>query len=546
MRKLAIFVVLAAGAIVAAMVYYSGDDESEQSEFSFAKVERGSIVRLVSSTGTLNALVQVQVGSQVSGQIKELLADFNSQVQQDQVIARIDPVNFEARVRQCEAELAVSMANVAIQSSAVERARAELQNARSGAAATMAQTEKARVVLNDAKRNRNRKEALHKKSIISESQFDEAVAAYDQAVAQVRAAEAEEKGKYSLIRSREAALKMAKAQVEHSRAQVKQKEAALHQSKVDLEHTVIRSPVDGVVIGRSVDIGQTVAASLQAPTLFTIAQDLREMQVDTSVDEADIGCIQVGQGTTFSVDAFPGREFKGQIIQIRIQPKTVQNVVTYTVVVSVDNSGLLLLPGMTANVQIAVDERSNVLKVPNGALRFKPPGTKYGSDTASGGSAPGTWAGRGDKKRVELVKRLTGFLEFTKEQQTQFRDILARGRERIIALRAGGTTPDEIQNEVKRMRQDSRAAIIAMLTPEQRQKYREMEAKRVKNPVSPGRAWIVDRDGSFVPVDIMTGLSDGNYTEIVRGDLKAGQDVIIGTSQSGRRPSQSGRRRFGF
>lgn len=546
MRKLAIFVVLAAGAIVAAMVYYSGDDESEQSEFSFAKVERGSIVRLVSSTGTLNALVTVQVGSQVSGQIKELLADFNSQVQQDQVIARIDPVNFEARVRQCEAELAVSMANVAIQSSAVERARAELQNARSGAAATMAQTEKARVVLNDAKRNRNRKEALHKKSIISESQFDEAVAAYDQAVAQVRAAEAEEKGKYSLIRSREAALKMAKAQVEHSRAQVKQKEAALHQSKVDLEHTVIRSPVDGVVIGRSVDIGQTVAASLQAPTLFTIAQDLREMQVDTSVDEADIGCIQVGQGTTFSVDAFPGREFKGQIIQIRIQPKTVQNVVTYTVVVSVDNSGLLLLPGMTANVQIAVDERSNVLKVPNGALRFKPPGTKSGSDTASGGSAPGTWAGRGDKKRVELVKRLTGFLEFTKEQQAQLRDILARGRERIIALRAGGTTPDEIQNEVKRMRLDSRAAIIAMLTPEQRQKYREMEAKRVKNPVSPGRAWIVDRDGSFVPVDIMTGLSDGNYTEIVRGDLKAGQDVIIGTSQSGRRSSQSGRRRFGF
>ena len=546
MRKLAIFVVLAAGAIVAAMVYYSGDDESEQSEFSFAKVDRGSIVRLVSSTGTLNALVTVQVGSQASGQIKELLADFNSQVQQDQVIARIDPVNFEARVRQCEAELAVSRANVAIQSSAVERARAELQNARSGAAATMAQTEKARVVLNDARRNRDRKEALHKKSIISESQFDEAVAAYDQAVAQVRAAEAEEKAKNSLIRSREAALKMAKAQVEHAQAQVKQKEAALHQSKVDLEHTVIRSPVDGVVIGRSVDIGQTVAASLQAPTLFTIAQDLREMQVDTSVDEADIGCIQVGQGTTFSVDAFPGREFKGQINQIRKQPKTVQNVVTYTVVVSVDNSGLLLLPGMTANVQIAVDERSNVLKVPNGALRFKPPGKKSGPDTDSGGSAPGTRTGRGDKKRVELVKRLTEFLELTKEQQTQFRDILARGRERIIALRAGGTTPDEIQNEVKRMRLDSRAAIIAMLTPEQRQKHREMEARRAKNPVSPGRVWIVDRDGSFMPVDIMIGLSDGNFTEIVRGDLKAGQDVIIGTSQSGRRPSQSGRRRFGF
>jgi len=546
MRKLVLFIILAVGAIVAALVYYSGNDESEQSEFNFAKVERGSIVSLVSSTGTLNALVTVQVGSQVSGQIKELLADFNSEVKQDQVIARIDPVNFEARVRQYEAEHAVSRANVAIQSSAVERARAELQNARSGAAATMAQTEKARVVLNDARRNRNRKEALHKQSIISESQFDEAVAAYDQAVAQVRAAEAEEKAKYSLISSREAALKMAKAQVEHARAQVKQKEAALHQSKVDLEHTVIRSPVDGVVIGRSVDIGQTVAASLQAPTLFTIAQDLREMQVDTSVDEADIGCIQMGQGTIFTVDAFPGREFKGQIIQIRKQPKTVQNVVTYTVVVSVDNSGLLLLPGMTANVQVAVDERSDVLKVSNGALRFKPPGKKSGADTASGGSAPGTWAGRGDKKRGELIKRLTEFLDLTKEQQAQLRDILAKGRERIMALRAGGATSEEIQNEVKRMRQDSRAAIVAMLTPEQRRKYREMETRRVKSPVSPGRVWIVDRNGGFAPVDIMTGLSDGNFTEIVRGDLKVGQDVIIGTRQSGRRPPPSGRRRFGF
>lgn len=546
MRKLVLFLILAGFAVAAALVYYSRDRGGEQAEFTFAKVDRGSIVSLVSSTGTLNALVQVQVGSQVSGQIKELLADFNSEVQQDQVIARIDPVNFEARVRQFEAELAVSTANVAIQSSAVERARAELQNARSGAAATMAQTEKARVVLNDARRNRDRKEALHKKSIISESQFDEAVAAYDQAGAQVRAAEAEEKAKYSLIRSSEAALKMAKAQVEHAQAQVKQKEAALHQSKVDLEHTVIRSPVDGVVIGRSVDIGQTVAASLQAPTLFTIAQDLREMQVDTSVDEADIGCIQMGQGTTFSVDAFPGREFKGQVIQIRKQPETIQNVVTYTVVVSAENSDLLLLPGMTANVQIAVDERSDVLKVPNGALRFTPPGKKSGPDAASGSSAPGTSEGLGEQQRMALIKQLIEFLELTEEQQAQLRDIFARGREQITALRTGGATSEEIRSEVQRMRQDSRGAIIAMLTPEQRQKFREMEERRAKNPVSRGRVWIVDRDGKLVPVNIMTGISDGNFTEFVRGDLKAGQEVVIGARQSGRRPSQSGRRGLGF
>jgi HlyD family secretion protein len=546
MRKLMVFLILAVFAVAAALVYYSRDRDGEQAKFTFAKVDRGSIVSLVSSTGTLNALVTVQVGSQVSGQIKELLADFNSEVHQDQVIARIDPVNFEARVRQSEAELAVSSANVAIQSSAVERGRAELQNARSAAAAIRAQTEKARVILSDARRNRDRKEALHKKSIISESQFDEAVAAYDQAVAQMRAAEAEEKAQYSLVMSREAALKMAKAQVEHAQAQVIQKEAALHQSKVDLEHTIIRSPVDGVVIGRSVDIGQTVAASLQAPTLFTIAQDLREMQVDTSVDEADIGHIRMSQRATFTVDAFPGREFKGQVIQIRKQPETVQNVVTYTVVVSAENSDLLLLPGMTANVQIAVDERLDVLKVPNGALRFTTPGKKSEPDAASGSSAPGTSEGLGEQQRMALIKRLTNSLELTEEQQAQLRDIFERGREQITALHTGGATSEEIRSEVQRMRQDSRGAIIAMLTSEQRQKFREIEERRAKNPVSPGRVWIVDRDGQPAPVDIMTGISDGNFTEVVRGDLKTGQEVIIGIRQSGRRVSQGGRRGLGF
>jgi HlyD family secretion protein len=339
---------------------------------------------------------------------------------------------------------------------------------------------------------------------------------------------------------------MAQAQVEHARAQVKQREAALHQSKVDLEHTIIRSPVDGVVIGRSVDIGQTVAASLQAPTLFTIAQDLREMQVDTSVDEADIGHIQMSQRATFTVDAFPGREFKGQVIQIRKQPQTVQNVVTYTVVVSAENSDLLLLPGMTANVQIAVDERSDVLKVPNGALRFTPSGTNAGSDSVSGNSDQVPLSGQGGQKGVALIKRLTKFLELTEEQQAQLRDIFARGREHIIVLRTEGATAEEIQSEIKRMRQDSRDTIIAMLTPEQLQKYREMEARRAKRPVSPGRVWIVGRDEELTPVDIMTGISDGNFSEIVRGDLKTGQEVIIGTKQSGRRSSPGGRRRFGF
>ena len=185
---------------------------------------------------------------------------------------------------------------------------------------------------------------------------------------------AQVKAQESLVVSKKAALKMSEAQVLHAEAQVKQMEAVLHRSKVDLEYTIIRSPVDGVVIDRSVDVGQTVAASLQAPTLFTIAEDLRKMQVDANLDEADIGQIEVAQKATFTVDTFPDREFQGEVIEIRKAPETVQNVVTYTVVISTDNPNQRLLPGMTASVQVIVDERKDTLKIPNVALRFRPKG----------------------------------------------------------------------------------------------------------------------------------------------------------------------------
>jgi HlyD family secretion protein len=449
--------------IVFGGVYLFSGGEDRAAGYRVAKVEKGPISSFVSTTGTLNAVITVQVGSQISGQIRELLADFNSEVHAGKVIARIDPQIFEAKVKQADAELAVAKANVLIQKANVEKARTDLDNSVAAQASGKAQTEKARVVVADAKRTLERRRELHKRGAMSENEMDSAQAAYDQVVAQLKSAEAQEQAEASLVASKEAALKMARAQVDYALEQVNQREAALRQAQVDLEHTFILSPVDGIVIERAVDVGQTVAASLQAPKLFTIAQDLRKMQVETSVDEADIGRIQVNQRTTFTVDAFPGQEFAGRVKQIRKAPLTVQNVVTYTVVISAENPELRLFPGMTANVKIFVDERPAAVKVPNSALRFR------------------------------------------------------------LAEEEGSSNPGEGGN------------------PGRKEKAQQVSEGRETGPASEGRVWVVGREGKPMPLDVVTGISDGSFTEVLGGEVSAGQEVIIGINQDKKPPSKRGR-----
>src|SRR5438046_8569097 len=244
----------------------------------------------------------------------------------------------------------------------------------------------------DTKPHLDRETELARRELIAKSDLDSSQAAYDSAAAQLDSAKAREQSLAAAIGSAQAQLRVTAATLDSARAQVKQKQAALHQAQADLEHTIIRTPVDGVVVSRNVDVGQTVAASLQAPTLFTIAQDLSKMQVDTSMDEADVGRIVLGQKATFTVDAFPGRVFRGEVVQIRKAPQIVQNVVTYDVVVSAENLELKLLPGMTANVKVVTDQKADVLRIPNAALRFRPPGVE--SDRSAqgrpgGGGGPG-------------------------------------------------------------------------------------------------------------------------------------------------------------
>jgi HlyD family secretion protein len=369
---------------VASYRYFSA--YSQAPRYRTVRIERGQLTASVSATGNLNAVIMVLVGSQVSGTIKELDADFNTVVRIGQIIARIDPALFEAAANQARADVKAAQSTVLNREAQVEQARTNVENARAAYVEAKAQTAKALVTVVDTRRTLGRQTELFQRDLVAEADRDNAQTAYDAAVAQHESAEAHEQALASAIRTAEAQLRVQQAELQATRDQVEQKQAALAQAQINLDHTTIRSPVDGVVVNRAVDVGQTVAATLQAPTLFTIAQDLTKMQVETSVDEADIGRIRAETPVTFTVDAFPGDTFAGKVSQIRKAPQVAQNVVTYTVVVAVDNPSGKLVPGMTANVRFVTAQKPDVLRVPNTALRFRPPGVGASAVEGTSGS----------------------------------------------------------------------------------------------------------------------------------------------------------------
>ena len=317
MRRLGLILAVAAiGLAIGGYVFFNGERKAPI-RYRTAPVDRGPVVSIVSATGTINPVVSVQVGTQVSGMIKSLHADFNSRVKAGDTVAVIDPEPFKARRDQAASNLEMARSNVA----------------------------RAKVDLAQRKRELDRVQSLIAQQFVSQNDVDVALTNYQSAEAQVKVAE----------------------------AQVKQAEAALNSADLDLKYTTIKSPVDGIVVARNVEVGQTVAASFATPNLFLIALDLTKMQVDTNVSESDIGGVTEGKEASFTVDAYPGVRFDGAIRQIRLAPINVQNVVTYNVVVAVDNRDLRLKPGMTANVSIIVAQKDHVLKVPSAALRFTPP-----------------------------------------------------------------------------------------------------------------------------------------------------------------------------
>jgi HlyD family secretion protein len=505
-------------------------DASDAPQFRTAKVERGTLTATVAASGTLAATVQVQVSSQVSGQIREVLADFNSEVTKGQVLARLDPATFEYRVRQAEADLEAARAQVGVQLATVAARRSDLS--------------RARINLEEAQRDHARKEDLLARNFISPAERDKA-----RSVA--RALEQD-------VQSAIAQLELAEAQVKNVRSVVAQREAQLASAQVDLGRTVIRAPVDGVVIKRSIEPGQTVAVSLAAPEMFSIAQNLHDMQVEVSIDEAEVARLRVGQRTTFTVDAFPGRTFEGVVRQVRKASKNEQNVITYTAVVSADNPQLTLLPGMTANVRVVTDVRNDVLKVPNSALRFKPPGwsdapksaalpaplraaagwlatpahaqadARGGAGTARQGASGGAQGGQGGQLAA-FRQRLERELNLTDAQRTQLDGIFAASRERFAALR--DAPESERAKLAEAARADMRARIGDLLDPAQKKKYGEILVELGGRSVARGRVFVPGADGKPTPVELRLGLSDGAATEVVgvaSGSLNEGDLVYVG------------------
>jgi len=371
MKKIIIglIVVIALGVIL----FFVFKNKDGKQKYITDKITRGDIKSTVSATGTVNAVTTVQVGTQVSGTIQKLFVDFNSPVKKGQLLAQIDPAIFESQVGQARANLLSARANL----------------------------EKSQVMLRDTKTTLERNKILYAKNFIAKSDLDTSETNYLSAIAQIKVAE----------------------------AQIQQAQAALDSSSINLKYSKILSPVNGTVISRNIDIGQTVAASFQTPTLFTIAQDLTKMQIDTSIDESDIGKVKAGQKAAFTVDAYPESTFNGKVSVVRNAPINVSNVVTYNAVIIVDNTGLKLKPGMTANVSVETEIKQSVLRVPNAALRFKPATAAATPDqkAAKGSKGPGVWILENNKpKNVKITTGISdgNYTEVISSELTEGQQII--------------------------------------------------------------------------------------------------------------------------
>ena len=486
-------------ALAAAGFYFWGGNAGA-AQYLTAKVERGNLRNTVTATGTLQAVTTVQVGSQASGTISALYADYNSVVKKGQVVAQLDPAVSKAQVEQAKANLqqaqaslqqakagvANSRAGVSDAQARAQAASSTVQNNQSGVAAAQANLDVLKAQQDDALSLLKQQEALVKSGIIAQRDLDVAQTAYktaqaryEQGVAQLNQAKLSQQMSASSgiaqsqaqVQQSQATVGQSQAQVQAAEAQVQQAAAALQLAQVNLAHTTITSPIDGVVVSRDVNVGQTVAASLSAPTLFTIANDLTKMQVIANIDQADIGLVENAKSVRFAVDAFPGKDFDGKIEQMRLNPQNVQNVVTYNVVIDVDNPEQKLKPGMTANLTVTIDERNNVLKVPNAALRFTPQDAS-GQRTGGGGSGQG------------------------RPQQS------GNGGADASAKSGNGG---------------------------------EVQFARATDPVLAGQTravWVMGQDGTPQRRRIKIGLTDGASTEIVEGNLVEGELVITGQTLS--------------
>lgn len=475
----AVYILVALGVLIAAWAGWRLLKPSAPKDpYRTEQVQQGDITRSVSASGSLQALVQVDVGSQISGQILKVLVDFNDQVRAGQLLATLDPQTYVSRLRQGQAEIAARQAQVAQAQVQAEEARAAY----------------------------NRTKILHDQGIMAPAALETALATW----------------------------KSAQANVQAARATVAQSQAALASTRTDLGRTSIVAPIDGVVISRTIEPGQTVAASLSAPVLFQIANDLSKLEVKITVDEADIGQVEEGQTVRFTVDAFPDDTYTGVVTQVRKQPETESNVVAYIVIAQADNPGGKLMPGMTANADIVIQQLRGVLKAPAAALRWSPPDaqpqTRQRTGGAPVGGPPGGGQGGGQRQGA-MGARILDQLDLDAGQRKKAEAILAEARTKALARASGD--PAARRQAMRAMTQEVMTKIEPILKPAQKEKLVALRARMAAGGgrgqgggMASGVVYVL-RDGKPTPVPVRVGATDGSFTQIV-GPLKAGDEVIIG------------------
>ena len=536
-RFVVVALVLAALASAIAFVIWTPTGGSAADiPYRLASVDRGPITASVRATGTLNPVTTVLVGSQLSGQVVEILADYNSQVKQGQVVARLDATQIRARRDAAQADVEQARADLGMRRAGIDRIRATRQRAEATLRDLGAQRDRVTAQFADARRTLERQGELIARNITSQTAFDSAKTQVDVQKATLESVEAQIASQKAELVGLDADRALAEAQFQSAEAVLLQRQAKLRDSEIDLSRTEVKSPVDGVVVQRQIDLGQTVAASLNAPVLFQIAQDLREIEVWANIDEADVGRLKPGQPTSFTVNAYPNRTFEGTVRMVRLGAQTVQNVVTYTAVISVGNQDHALLPGMTATLQITTDERRNALRVPNAALRFRPVGavaTSPGAPALPGATpqarGPGSASGRGFQ---ELRERLAAEIQPTPEQNAAIERMMAEARGNFPG-REPGLSDDERRAAMRQFRRDMQTKIAGALDPERRAKFEAMVAEmRETRPGAQtgtaGRVFVLGGDGKPAPVALRLGVTDGSTTEVLGGELTDGAAVITG------------------
>ncbi|KRE00357.1 hypothetical protein ASE63_09850 [Bosea sp. Root381] len=508
----------------------SGGTASETA-YRMASVDRGQITAAVRATGTLTPVTTVLVGSQLSGQIVEILADYNSQVKAGQVVARLNSDQIRTRRDAAQADLQQARADLLVKQAQLDRARVARTKAESTIKDIAAQRERTNAQLADARRTFDRQNELFNRNTGSQQNLDTARTQVEIQTASLASNEAQIASAKAELSGLDADILLAEGQVKSGKAAISQRDAKLRDILIDLERTDIRSPVDGVVVQRQVDLGQTVAASLSTPTLFQIAQDLRIIDIYANVDEADVGRLKTGQPVSFTVNAYPNRSFEGRVEMVRLGAQTIQNVVTYTGVIRVENADMALLPGMTANLQVVTEDRRDVLRIANAALRFRPPGAAANAPAATAPQTPmARQGGRGGAAGAAFRERIETELQPTPEQKQAIATLLEERRAGAREAMAG-LSEEERRAAFRSARTEMLAKIAGVLDPERRAKFEAMMQEgrgASRQQGTPGRVYVIGEDGQPQAVPVMLGSTDGAYTELVSGEVKEGQALVVG------------------